>query len=91
MNKNEIENFSSAANFQWKKLALSTMGMTLPGADFINGIRFIDKTDFDRGKIIMFRIEVWVGKDIDQNTLNELCKNLEKNLGCEKAIIKDIK
>ena len=91
MQKNKMEEFSTAANFQWKKLALSTMGMTIPGADFINGIRFIDKTDFDRGKIIMFRIEVWVGKDIDQNTLDELCKNLEKNLGCEKPIIKEIK
>ena len=88
--KEKIENFFSAANFQWKKLALCMMGMILPGADNINGIRFIDKTDFERGKIIMFRIEIWLSKNMEENTLKELQDYLIKNLGCEKIIVRDI-
>ena len=47
------------------------MGGSLPYADYINGIRFVDKTDFDRGKIIMFRMEVWIRKGLEQNKLDE--------------------
>ena len=66
------------------------MGMSIPGADYINGIRFIDKTNLDRGNIIMFRIEVWVEKNIKQGILDELTDFLKKNLGCENIIIKNI-
>ena len=88
--KEKIDEFFTAANYQWKKLILCTMGMTIPGADYINGIRFIDKTNLDRGNIIMFRIEVWVEKNINQNILDELSDFLKKNLGCENIIIKNI-
>ena len=88
--KEKMDDFSIAANYQWKKLALCTMGMSIPGADYINGIRFIDKTNFDKGNIIMFRIEIWVGKNIKNNILEELIDFLKKNLGCEKIIIKKI-
>ena len=88
--KDKMDEFSSAANYQWKKLALCTMGMSLPGADYINGIRFIDKTNLDRGKNIMFRLEIWVEKSIEENTLNELTNHLKKELGCEKIVIKNI-
>ena len=88
--KEKIDDFFTAANFQWKKLILCTMGMSIPGADYINGIRFIDKTNLDRGNIIMFRIEVWVEKNIKQNILEELIDFLKKNFGCENLIIKTI-
>ena len=88
--KEKMDDFSIAANYQWKKLALCTMGMSIPGADYINGIRFIDKTNFDKGNIIMFRIEIWVEKNIKNNILEELNDFLKKNLGCEKIIIKKI-
>jgi len=88
--KEKMDDFSIAANYQWKKLALCTMGMSIPGADYINGIRFIDKTNFDKGNIIMFRIEIWVEKNIKNNILEELIDFLKKNLGCEKIIIKKI-
>ena len=88
--KEKIDEFFTAANYQWKKLILCTMGMSIPGSDYINGIRFIDKTNFDRGNIIMFRIEVWVEKNINQNLLEELIDFLKKNLGCENIIIKAI-
>ena len=88
--KDKIEDFVKAANFNWKKLALCTMGGSLPHAEFINGIRFVDKTDFERGRIIMFRIEVWVTKELEENKLDELKNYLSKNYGCEKVTVKNI-
>ena len=86
----EMETFSELANVHWKKLALCTMGGSIPHADYINGIRFVDKTNFTRGKIIMFRIEVWVRKNMEENKLEELKKYLSENLGCQNVIPKDI-
>ena len=91
VNIEKINDFITASNYQWKKLALNLMGMNLPGADYINGIRFIDKTDFDRGKIIMFRIEVWIRKNVDENIIKDIKKYLKENLGCEKINVLDIK
>ena len=88
--KNQIDNFAVAANFNWKKLALCTMGGNLPYSDSINGIRLIDKTDFERGKIIMFRIEVWIRKGLEEKQINELYNYLSKNYGCQKIAVKDI-
>ena len=89
--KEKIDEFIEKSNYQWKKLALSLMGNALPGAEFINGIRFIDKTDFERGKIIMFRIEVWVGKNVNEKIIEDIKNYLKENLGCEKINIFDIK
>ena len=88
--KDDMEDFSKLANIHWKKLALCTMGGSIPYADYINGIRFVDKTDFDRGKIIMFRMEIWVKKGLDKNKLEELKKYFSQNLGCPKVVDKDI-
>ena len=86
----EMDTFSELANVHWKKLALCTMGGSIPHADYINGIRFVDKTNFTRGKIIMFRIEVWVRKNMEENKLEELKKYLSENLGCLNVISKNI-
>ena len=86
-----MEDFSKSANIGWKKLALCTMGGSLPHVEYINGIRFVDKTNFDRGKIIMFRIEIWIKKGLEENKLEELKSQLSKELGCENVIVKDIK
>ena len=86
----EMDTFSELANVHWKKLALCTMGGSIPHADYINGIRFVDKTNFLRGKIIMFRIEVWVRKYMEEYKLEELKKYLSENLGCQNVIPKDI-
>ena len=67
------------------------MGQSLPGAEFINGVRFIDKTDFERGKIIMFRMEVWTSKNMPEEKLKELENYLRNNMGCELITVKDIK
>ena len=86
----EMDTFSELANVHWKKLALCTMGGSIPHADYINGIRFVDKTNFLRGKIIMFRIEVWVRKNMEENKFEELKKYLSENLGCQNVISKNI-
>jgi hypothetical protein len=86
----EMDTFSELANVHWKKLALCTIGGSIPHADYINGIRFVDKTNFLRGKIIMFRIEVWVRKNMEEKKLEELKKYLSENLGCQNVIPKDI-
>ena len=88
--KSDLETFSQLANDHWKKLALCTMGGTIPNGEYINGIRFVDKTDFLRGKIIMFRIEIWVKKGLEENKLNELKSFFSTHLGCENVIQKDI-
>ena len=88
--KDQMEKFSELANFHWKKLALSTMGGIIPYSENINGIRFVDKTDFERGKIIMFRMEVWINKYLEADKVTELKNYLSKTLGCEKINVKDI-
>ena len=88
--KEKIEEFCNLANIHWKKLALITMGETLLYADYINGIRFVDKTDFKRGKIIMFRMEIWIRKNLDEDKIRELTKYLGDNFGCEAVIVKSI-
>ena len=89
--KEKMDEFINASNYQWKKLALNLMGMNIPGADYINGIRFIDKTNFDKGKNIMFRIEVWIRKNVEENIIEDMKKYLKENLGCEKITVLDIK
>ena len=90
-NVSRIEEFFKAASLQWEKLALCAMGRSLPGAKFINGIRFVDKTNFKKGNQIMFRIEIWISKNIEENILNKLKEVVGKNLGCENVIVQDIK
>jgi hypothetical protein len=87
----DINIFSNRASNAWKKLALNTMSENFDGSNFINGIRFIDKTQFERGKIIMFRFEIWLNKDINEENLKKLVEYLKKELGCEVVEIKDIK
>ena len=89
LNPSLMGEFTKRANHNWKKLALCTMGGAIPGTEFINGIRFIDKTNFERGNKILFRIEIWISKKISEKEMNELKDYYEKNLG--HVIVKDIK
>ena len=88
--KDRMEEFANLANKYWKKLALCVMGGTLPYSEYINGIRFVDKTDFERGRIIMFRMEVWTNKDLEENQkLDDLKQFFSNNYGCQ-AVMKKI-
>ena len=88
--KDRMEEFALPANNNWKKLVLLTMGGTLPYAQYVNGIRFVDKTDFERGKIIMFKIKIMINKKLDRNKLKKLKQLLSKNYGYEKVVMKNI-
>ena len=87
----DIEKFSQISSLYWKKLILNTMGENYPGCENVNGIRFVDKTHFERGKIIMFRIEIWVDKFLENEKLNLLKEYLKKEMGCEFIDVKNIK
>ena len=51
----------------------------------------MDKTDFERGKIIMFRMEIWVKKGMEDNKVEELKNHLSKEYGCPNVPVRDIK
>ena len=87
----EADYFSSVSSLFWKKLVLNTMGENYPGSENVNGIRFVDKTHFERGKIIMFRFEIWVDKFLNDETLDLLKKYMIKEIKCEMIEIKNIK
>ena len=87
----EADYFSSVSSLFWKKLLLNTMGENYPGSENVNGIRFVDKTHFERGKIIMFRFEIWVDKFLNDETLDLLKKYMIKEMKCEMIEIKNIK
>ena len=87
----EADYFSSVSSLFWKKLVLNTMGENYPGSENVNGIRFVDKTHFERGKIIMFRFEIWVDKFLNDETLDLLKKYMIKEMKCEMIEIKNIK
>ena len=89
--KIESEDFCRVSSTSWKKLILNTMGENYPGSQFVNGLRFVDKTDFERGKIVLFRIEIWVNKFLSDDLLNQLKEFMMKQMGCEVIEIKDIK
>ena len=58
------------------------IGETLPHSEFINGIRFVDKTKFGKAKSIIFKFEVWTNSSLEQTGLEELKKFLAKEFGC---------
>ena len=89
--KIESEDFCRVSSLTWKKLILNTMGENYPGSQFVNGLRFVDKTDFERGKIVLFRIEIWVNKFLNEDLLNQLKEFMMKEMGCEVIEVKDIK
>ena len=89
--KIESEDFCRVSSTSWKKLILNTMGENYPGCENVNGIRFVDKTHFERGKIVLFRIEIWVNKFLSDDLLNQLKEFMMKQMGCEVIEVKDIK
>ena len=74
----------------WRSLMLSLLGETLEYSEYINGIRFVDKTSLNVGKKVIFRFEIWLNKDFPKDKVNDYLKNIGKKFGCEGATIKDI-
>ena len=91
--KSDLETFSQLANAHWKKLALCTMGGTIPNGEYINGIRFVDKTKLAYGYnkiMISFKYEIWTNSNMKEDELNELKNYCTKEFGCQ-GTIKPIK
>ena len=90
ISQSDILKFEAIATGFWKKLILMTMGEILPSAECINGLRFVDKVDFQRGNQIKFRIEIWLSKEIKEEDINKLKEELKPISGCEDIVIKGI-
>ena len=87
----DLDKFMDTVEKTWTSLMLSLIGENLFYSQYINGIRFIDKTQIGGGKRIMFRFEVWTNKNITEEELTSLKEYLGKNFGCAGISVKDIK
>ena len=87
----DLDKFMETVEKTWTYLMLSLIGENLFYSQYINGIRFIDKTQIGGGKRIMFRFEVWTNKNITEEELTSLKEYLGKNFGCAGISVKDIK
>ena len=75
----DLETFLLMSQNCWLKLMLLLLGESIESGKYINGIRFIDKTQF--GRKIMYRYEVWVNKSIDLEGLEKLKELLTQTFG----------
>ena len=87
---NDLDRFMKTVEKTWTNLMLSVIGENLLYSNYINGVRFIDKTQLGGGKRIMFRFEVWTNKNITEDELASLKEYLGKNFGCSGISVKDI-
>lgn len=74
------------------KLICELIGGSMPQAEFINGIRFVDKVDRNSVSFrkFIFRIEVWTRKGMNNKQEEDLKKYLEEQYKSY-VVIKDIK
>jgi len=74
--------YHEAAQKIWLQLILICLGESVEGAEFINGIRFIDKSSFQQGKKNFFRFEIWINKKINDETYEKagIYKKLKEKL-----------
>ena len=84
----ELEKFLIRVPKNWDKLMLGLIGETLLNVEYINGIRFVDKTLFS--KKTMFRFELWVNKDIPENEISKMKEFYGKEYGCSGISVKKI-
>lgn len=84
----ELEKFLIKVPKYWDKLMLGLIGETLLNVEYINGIRFVDKTLFS--KKTMFRFELWVNKDIPENEISKMKEFYGKEYGCSGISVKNI-
>ena len=71
----KIKYFFSKADELQIKLIILLIGETLPhGNNIINGIRFFDKTKLGQHINVMFKLEIWVNKNMKEEELKEIKK-----------------
>ena len=66
------------------------IGETLPHSEFVNGVRFVDKTKTNKIKNIVFKFEVWANSSLEPKELDELKEFLSKDFGCPSVDIRKI-
>ena len=77
-----LDQFLSLVTESWMKLICYLIGETIPHSNYINGVRFVDKTKFGYLKNIIFKFEVWVNSSIEDKELNDLKDFLTSSFGC---------
>jgi hypothetical protein len=86
----ELGQFLNLVSESWTKLLCYLIGETLPNSEYINGVRFVDKTKFGKAKSIMFKFEVWVNSTIGEKEIDELNGFLSNEFGCPTIEIRNI-
>ena len=85
----DLENFYFIISKIWNKIIIGLIGESLFNSKFINGIRFVDKTNLN--KTIKLRFEIWVNKNLPEDEVKQ-CKELyEKEFGNSIIFVKRIK
>jgi hypothetical protein len=85
----DLDDFYLIVPINWNKLMLGLIGETLLNSEFINGIRFVDKTNLE--KKIIFRFEIWFNCNIPEAEINETKVFYGKEFGCSGIFVKNIK
>ena len=84
-----LNQFFNVVPKYWNNLMLSLIGETLMNSEYINGIRFVDKTILT--KKIMFRFEIWANKKIPEEEINKSKIFYGNEFGCRGIFVKNIK
>ena len=87
-NKVEIDVFMQMVQKEWVKLMLSLIGENLFQSEYINGIRFVDKTQI--GRKILFRFEIWFNAELPEESVKEIKEKYGKEFGCPGISMKPI-
>ena len=85
---NNLDKFYLSVPQYWNKLMMGLIGETLMNSEYINGIRFVDKTSF--GKKTMFRFEIWANKYMPQDEISKSKTFYGIEFGCPGIFVKDI-
>jgi hypothetical protein len=85
---NNLDQFYLSVPQYWNKLMMGLIGETLMNSEYINGIRFVDKTSF--GKKTMFRFEIWANKYMPQDEISKSKTFYGIEFGCPGIFVKDI-
>ena len=85
---NKLDQFYLIVPQNWNKLMMGLIGETLMNSEYINGIRFVDKTSF--GKKTMFRFEIWANKYMPQDEISKSKTFYGIEFGCPGIFVKDI-
>ena len=87
-NKTEVSDFMKMVEKALMKLLLSLIGENLEQGEFINGIRFVDKTQI--GRKVIFRFEIWFSSNLPENIVDKTKIKYGEEFGCSGIQVKSI-